>query len=280
MNSNFHGHCTFCDGRSHPEDFVKFAIANRFRAYGFSSHSPIPFETFWNMSKVDMPDYLAEINRLKSKYAGQIEIYTGLEIDYLGDTYNATIPYFQSLQLDYCISSVHYLSCASPLVEDNLVCIDGEYRDFEQGLARYFRGDIRRITDFFFETSMRMVETGGFEIVGHIDKIYMNGSKHPDFDLQADWYQKPFLKLLDLIAEKGLIVEINSKYKTGKGQTFPHVASYKELQKRNIPIVVNSDCHEPHLVNDGREATIVLLKEVGYNTMRELVNGTWRDVVI
>ena len=50
--SNYHSHCTFCDGRSTPEDFVKFAVSHGFRAYGFSSHSPLPFETFWNMSKL------------------------------------------------------------------------------------------------------------------------------------------------------------------------------------------------------------------------------------
>ena len=65
--SNYHSHCTFCDGRSTPEDFVKFAISHGFRAYGFSSHSPLPFETFWNMSKNDMPEYLAEIDRLKKE---------------------------------------------------------------------------------------------------------------------------------------------------------------------------------------------------------------------
>ena len=65
--SNYHSHCTFCDGRSTPEDFVKFAISHGFRAYGFSSHSPLPFETFWNMSKDDMPEYLAEIDRLKKE---------------------------------------------------------------------------------------------------------------------------------------------------------------------------------------------------------------------
>ena len=77
-NSNFHSHCTFCDGRSHAEDFLRFAIANHFRAYGFSSHSPLPFETLWNMSKNDMPEYITEINRLKKKYAGDIEVYFGL----------------------------------------------------------------------------------------------------------------------------------------------------------------------------------------------------------
>ena len=71
--SNYHSHCTFCDGRSIPEDFVRFAITHGFRAYGFSSHSPLPFETFWNMSKDDMPEYLQEINRLKQKYSDQLD---------------------------------------------------------------------------------------------------------------------------------------------------------------------------------------------------------------
>jgi len=280
QNSNFHSHCTFCDGKSHPEKFIRFALTNRFRAYGFSSHSPLPFETFWNMSKIDMPDYLTEINRLKIKYADEIEIYLGLEIDYLDKTYNATIPYFQSLPLDYSLSSIHFLPCSSPLLEKNMVCIDGAYKDFEAGLNEHFGGNIRRMTEFFFASSMQMVELGGFNMVGHIDKIYMNGSKHPDFDLKADWYQKPFLNLLDLVAEKDLIVEINCKNKTKKGQTFPHIASYKELKKRNIPVAVNSDCHEPHLVNDGRPEVIALLKEAGYTALRELVNGIWQDVEI
>lgn len=53
------------------------------------------------MSKDDMPEYLQEIKRLKQKYSDQLEIYAGLEIDYLDETYNASIPYFQELPLDY-----------------------------------------------------------------------------------------------------------------------------------------------------------------------------------
>lgn len=279
FHSNFHSHCTFCDGRSHPEDFLKFALSKKFRAYGFSSHSPLPFETYWNMSKMDMPDYLAEIERLKKKYTGDVEVYLGLEIDYLDPSYNATTPYFQSLSLDYCLSSIHFLSFKKPLLEENMVCIDGRYSDFEKGLNEHFGGDIRRITEFFFESSMKMVEIGGFDIVGHIDKIYMNGRKHPDFDIHADWYQKPFLTLLDFVAEKGLIVEINCKYKNTKGLTFPHVDSYKELHKRHIPIIVNSDCHDPHLVNDGRNETLALLKDAGHISTRELVNGVWQEIM-
>ena len=123
--SNYHSHCTFCDGRSTPEDFIKFAVAHGFRAYGFSSHSPLPFETFWNMSKDDMPEYLTEIERLKKKYSDRLEIYVGLEIDFLDESYNASIPYFRNLPLDYRIGSIHFLPIAQPLAEENMVCIDG-----------------------------------------------------------------------------------------------------------------------------------------------------------
>jgi histidinol-phosphatase (PHP family) len=232
------------------------------------------------MSKDDLPEYIDEITRLKHKYAGMLEVYLALEIDYLDGTYNASTEYFQAMPLDYRISSVHFLPWRKPLLEENMVCIDGSYGDFENGVNRHYGGSIRRITGHFFESSANMVEAGGFDIVGHIDKIYMNGSRHPDFDRHAGWYRKPFLELLDLIAGKGLIVEVNSKNKTGKGETYPHIESYGELKKRDIPVMVNSDCHYPDLVNDGREETLALLKSAGYRTVRELVGGTWDDVEI
>ena len=278
---NFHSHCTFCDGRSHPEDFIKFAVSRRFRAYGFSSHSPLPFETFWNMSAGDMDEYINEITRLKEKYSEQIEIYLGLEIDYLDETYNASIPYFRSLPLDYRIGSIHFLSAGQqPLSEENMACIDGPFDEFTLAVEQFYQGNVRLITEDFFQSSMQMIETGGFDIVGHVDKIYQNGQCHPAFDLNASWYQKPLADLLDFIAEKGLIVEINTKNFTTQRQTFPHIDTLTSLFQRRIPVMVNSDCHYPDLVNDGRDETLALLKEIGFKATRELVKGAWQDIAI
>jgi len=280
LNTNFHSHCTFCDGRNHPEDFIKFAVAKHFRAYGFSSHSPLPFETFWNMSACDMDEYINEITRLKEKYEDLIEIYLGMEIDFLDETYNASIPYFRSLPLEYRIGSVHFLSRGLPLIEENVVCIDGPYEEFALAIEQHYRGSVRLITEDFFLNSMQMVENGGFDIVGHLDKIYQNGIRHPDFDIHTVWYQKLLETYIDLIAEKGLIVEINTKNFVRKQQTFPHINTLKLLHKHRIPIMVNSDCHSPDLVNDGREQTLAILKETGFRTTRELVKGIWQDVTI
>lgn len=278
--SNYHSHCTFCDGRSTPEDFVKFAISKGFRAYGFSSHSPLPFETFWNMSADDMPEYLAEISRLKDKYRNELEIYTALEIDYLSEQYNASIPYFCELPLDYRISSIHFLPIAPELTEKNMVCIDGAFEDFATAVKLYFEDDIRNLTTRYFDSSMKMVEAGGFNIVGHLDKIHMNGCKCNGFDASASWYRQPFTDYLKLISEKGLMVEVNTKAFRSKNQLFPRQEYLSLVREMNIPVMVNSDSHYPDLVNDGRSEAFELLKEAGFKTTRELIKGHWQDIAI
>ena len=46
-----------------------------------------------------MDDYLAEFHRLKAKYAGQIELYIGLEIDYLNEESNPSVVRFRELDV-------------------------------------------------------------------------------------------------------------------------------------------------------------------------------------
>ncbi len=277
---NYHSHCIFCDGRSTPENFIRFALAHKFRAYGFSSHSPLPFETNWNMSKDDMPEYLAEIDRLKKKYSGQLEIYVGLEIDYLDETYNASIPYFRQLPLDYRIGSVHFLPIALPLAEKNMVCIDGALETYQQAIKQHYDGNIRKLVAHYFTSIRQMIEAGSIDIVGHIDKIYMNGQKCNGFDLHADWYRKPFEECLHLIAEKGLMVEVNTKNLQKKRELYPHISYLHRLCELKIPVMVNSDCHYPDLVNDGREEAFQTLQAIGFRSTRELINGKWQDVAI
>lgn len=278
--SNYHSHCDFCDGRSKPEDFVKFAVSGKFRAYGFSSHAPLPFETFWNMSACDMPEYLNEIERLKNKYKAALEIYTGLEIDYLTADYNASIPYFRQLPLDYRIGSIHFLPLTGEMKEQAMFCIDGSYAGFEAAVKQNFGGDIKKVVKLYFESSMKMVESGGFDIVGHLDKIYMNGHRFPGFDITAGWYKALFTEYLQLIAEKGVIVEINTKNFRTKHELYPHQLYLPLLKQLCIPVTVNSDAHYPDLINDGRAGAFRLLKETGFASTCELTGGKWNECAL
>lgn len=77
-----------------------------------------------------------------------------------------------------------------------------------------------------------------------MDKIYMNGHKCEGFDQQADWYQKPFNDCLHLIAEKGLMVEVNTKNLVKKQEVYPHTDYLHRLRELDIPRMANSDCQQ------------------------------------
>ena len=83
--TNYHSHTHYCDGKGEPELYVKSAIQKGMYAYGFSGHSPVPFESGWNMKFEKLTTYLNEIKALKIKYNDQLKIYLGMEIDYVKD---------------------------------------------------------------------------------------------------------------------------------------------------------------------------------------------------
>lgn len=274
--TNFHSHCSYCDGKAPAEEFVKSAIAAGFVSYGVSSHAPLPFDTQWTLKKERVPAYLKEIGELKEKYRNQIELYVGMEIDYLNDSENPANDYFQHLPLDYRIGSVHLVYTTDGAIIDT----DTNPENFQKLLATYFNGDLKRLVAAYFDASMRMVEWSGFDFVGHCDKISYNASLCEQGFLDSDWYKKKLMDYLTLIAEKGVMVEINTKAFTGKGVFFPNKQNLSILKDLNIPVLVNSDAHFPALVNAGRPEALELLKETGFRTVRQLMGGKWIDVEI
>ena len=161
-----------------------------------------------------------------------------------------------------------------------MVCIDGSFREYAHSVERHFEGDVRLLVKRFFDTTMKMIEAGGIDIVGHIDKIYMNGKKYEIFNFEEDWYRKPFEACLDLVQEKELMVEVNTKNWTKKKELYPRVEYLSRMRKMNIHVMVNSDCHYPDLVNDGRKEVFELLKQAGFKSTRELVKGKWQDIAL
>ena len=109
--TNYHTHNRLCDGEGPAEDYVEAAAAKGFAALGFSSHAPLPPNVAvphsWTLSEDSLPDYLAEIRRLRDAWAGKIQVYLGLEIDYIPGSQAPSDPKWDALGLDYRIGSVH-----------------------------------------------------------------------------------------------------------------------------------------------------------------------------
>ena len=274
--TNYHSHCSFCDGRAPFEEFVKEAIRQGFYSYGVSSHAPLPFPTQWTMEWEQMEAYLDEFNNLRQKYADEIELYVGLEIDYLNEESNPSVARFTELPLDYRIGSVHLLYDAAGEVVD----IDCSPAVFKERVDRHFNGDVLRVVRMYFDRLFRMVELGGFDILGHADKMHYNASYYHPGLLDEPWYEALMKDYFSLVASRGYLVEINTKAYDSLGTFYPNSRYWELMKEYQIKVLVNSDAHYPERINAGRMEALRLLQAKGFATVAELHQGSWREVPI
>lgn len=271
--TNYHSHCLYCDGRADMESFIRFAISEKFTSYGVSSHAPLPFPTAWTMEWDDMNDYLAEFRRVKEKYADKIEFYVGLEIDYLNEESHPASSAFQNLPLDYRIGSVHMLY--SP--EGEVVDIDTPAAKFRQLVDKHFEGDLDFVVRLYYKNLLRMVELGGFDIVGHADKMHYNAVSYRPGLLDEPWYDKIVRDYFVEIARRGYIVEVNTKSYQDLGTYYPNERYFSFLKELGVRVQVNSDAHYPERINNSRYEALGALREAGFETVVEWHDGEWVD---
>jgi histidinol-phosphatase (PHP family) len=257
------------------ENFVIFAIAKGIKSYGFSSHAPLPFLTKWTMVEDDFQEYKSEFERLKEKYKPEIDLYLGLEVDFIHNCSDVTNDFFRDKTFDYLIGSIHYLD---KLPDGNYWCIDGDLTEFDNGLKTLYDGDITFAARRFFEHSSLMIEKGNIDIVGHLDKIAFNGHYYKEFDPSQNWYKNIVGETLQLVKNKDMILEINTKSLVEFGITYPNQQFYQLINDLQIPIVVNSDCHYPTNVIDGFDSAFRTLNKFGFKNMQFLKNSEWVTV--
>ena len=254
---NLHTHTQYCDGHATIEEFVTEALAQGFTHLGITPHSPISVESPCNMSRESVQQYLDEMERLKKAYGDSINLYTSMEIDYVSVGDGPANEYFKSLPLDYRIGSVHFIPAINNPSE--MVDIDGKFPAFKARMAKHFGGDIEYVVRTFFSQMMAMVDEGGFDIVGHMDKIGFNASMYQEGIDEEPWFDKLVIDLFENIMDNHLTIEINTKAWLQHNRYYPNLKYFGMLKHFNAPVVVNSDAHYPTLLNNGRMEAIKLL---------------------
>ena len=132
----------------------------------------------------------------------------------------------------------------------------------------------------YFDKLMRMIGRGGFDFIGHADKISYNVSCcEPDI-LGQQWYKDKISEYFTFIAEKGAMIEVNTKTLHRNGFLYPNKEHFGLIRTLGIPVVVNSDAHLPELINSGRPEALRLLKASGIGAVWQLERGVWTEVPI
>lgn len=267
---NFHTHSTYCDGKSTLEEIVDKAKSLDMKWLGFSSHAPLPFDCLWSMKSEKLDKYLNEILTLKSQT--EIEIYAGLEVDYIPNT---TGPKYFDEALDYTIGSIHFVE---NFKDGRRWEIDGPHSFFLEGLEKIFSNKIKDVIVRYFELTREMVEHSTPTIVGHLDKIKIQNIDNNFFSEDDLWYRHEIEATLDSIQKSGCIIEVNTRgiYQKKTATTYPSPWILELILKRNIQITLSSDAHHCNdLINQFSEAAIIL-NQIGFQEIHILHGGQWR----
>lgn len=259
QKSNFHSHTQFCDGRSTMEEILHSARQSGFKTWGFTPHGPICLDSPCNMKKEDVRAYLYEIERLRPLFP-DMDILAGMEVDYLNNLHGPASPEVAEYGLDYVIGSVHFI----PNQKGEFHDIDGSPERFRKYLEEFFDNDLHYVVRAYWKQVQEMIQAGGFDIIGHIDKIALNASYvDPSIEKSLE-YKSLADETIKMAINSGRAIEINTKHWVKYGRFFPHPRYWKEMLTAGIEMPVNSDTHYAALVESGmKEAKDELERQRG-----------------
>ena len=259
--TNYHSHTHYTDGKGEPELYIQSAIEKGMYAYGFSCHSPVPFESGWNMKFEKLAQYLEEINNLKKKYKGRIKIYLGLEIDYVKNLIGLFL--YNNYQLDYSVGGVHFLG---KFDNGRFWDYDGGKPWFEKGLNELFDNNIKKLVTYYYQqvTEMDVVEKP--DVIAHFNLIKKYNKGNYFFNEEDSWYKEIAFGALEEIAKTDAIIEINTRgvLKKLDKEFYPSDSILKRCKELSVPVCLSADTHHPDDVMALLPEVRELLMSIGY----------------
>ncbi len=277
---NYHTHTHHCDGRGEPYEYAEAALRKGMSRLGFSGHNVVPFPTDWTMPASRLESYLREVREVRERYRGRLEVFLGMEADFIPGMTSPVHPGIRGLGLDFVIGSVHFIG---PADGDHAWTVDGPREEMEA--RRYGKGSGASRGSWWRGTTpllASMAETAAPDIIAHFDIVKKNNRDDRFFNEDDAWYRAAVKRALDAVRSSGSVMEINTGgvVRNTSGSFYPSPWILKEAREMNIPVMVSSDAHHPENLDGMFKEAVELLQGVGYGTQRQLGPAGWVDVAI
>jgi histidinol-phosphatase (PHP family) len=224
------------------ESYIERAIELGIDIYGFSEHAPMDFDEHYRLNFSEMQAYENDVKRLQKKYANNIKILLGYEVDYVKGHIDARV---LNSEVDYLIGSVHFL--------------DKWGFDNPEFIDEYQKRDINQVWQEYFNAIKSMAKTGHFDIVGHLDLIKVFKFM-PKKDIR--FIAEPALKA---IKTSNMVIELNSAgLRKPVKEIYPSTKLLEICYELDIPITFSSDAHAIGQVGFKYNETKKLAQKIGY----------------
>ena len=238
--TDLHMHTTYCDGENTPEEMMLSALEKGMKKIGLSEHSHIPFDRSGGMAADDVQRYIYEINSLKEKYRGKIEILCGIEQDYYSDT--------DTTAYDYVIGSVHYLQ-----KDGVFFSIDETPEILKQAVDMHYDGDILSLAEEYYDTLTSVVEKTRADIIGHFDLISKYIESGIALDTDDSRYIKAWKHAADRLIMSGKPFEINTGAiaRGWRSTPYPDIKIIDYIKRNGGRFILSSDSHSADMIAYG-----------------------------
>jgi len=255
ITQNLHMHSTWDDGKCSVEDMILASKAAGLSSVGLSVHCPMPFENTWECPKEKLGDYIAQVRAMKAKYAGEIDVYLGVEWDTTAQDLDLS-PY------DYVIGSVHEI----PIPQGGTRSADANPETTEGYIRDCFGGDADAAAEAYFGELAKVAEKKEAAIVGHFDLLTKFNEPVPFFDENSPRYQRAARAAMEKLVKAGKIFEVNTgAISRGYRSTpYPSAQWLKLLHEMGGRVTVSADAHHTSGVTCAFDLAEKMIKEAGF----------------
>lgn len=259
MKKDGHTHTEYCPHGTieDVEVCIQKAIQLGFTSYSLTEHAPLPKEFIATcggqlsiieecaMAAHDLDHYFAKGQKLQKKYASEIQIELGFELDYL--------PGFESYTRDLLaeyhplisdgLLSVHFL----PGV-DGIRCIDLSAADYQAGIVAHY-GSFQAAQKVYYQTILASIEAdlGPYKPKRYGHLSLCQKFQHA-FDEETSFHpdsQQLIQKSLHRIAASHAELDLNTAglFKPDCLEIYPSEWIRQQAAQLTIPTVYGSDTH-------------------------------------
>ncbi|KAJ5617552.1 hypothetical protein N7537_002666 [Penicillium hordei] len=275
MPFSHHSHSgQFCPGHAQNslEDVIQTAISKKMQVFCLTEHMPRHKEDFYP-EEVESGDteesqienetaYWREAVTLREKYASQIKIIIGFEIDWIRPASKDLIERSLSrFPFEFFIGSIHHM---------HTVPIDYDRPMYEKAREKAGGTDERLFEDYF-DAQLDMLEQLKPPVVGHFDLIRLKSD-----DMECSFTTWPgvwskILRNLDFIASYGGMLELNSAaLRKGMTEPYPKAEICKEFVARKGRFCLSDDSHGVEQVALNFRPVLDFLDRAGISTLHYL----------
>lgn len=264
----YHCHTTYSDGKTTPEEMIRWAIAKGSDSIGLSDHYFVDFETGYDIKKEKVNEYKSKLYTLKEQYKDEIDVFVGAEIDWASPKADG---------FDYLIGSVHWIT-----VEGENIPVDFNSKSIIDAADRYLGGDRMLFVEKYYGTVIDLAKKFKFDIVGHIDLVTKFNERELVIDTNDRRYMKYVTDTVDSLIPTGAIFEINTGAISRGYRTTPYpdkrVLEY--IRSQGGEVIYSSDAHSREAMFCEFDSVIEYARSVGYKSVKKLGKNGFFDVEI